>query len=337
MDTFEQLNQAPRINAEVASTLIRTDGGTQYRSHIDPLTVRDYAQSMDDGVVFPPIETVFDGEHHWVYDGFHRLEAMIRLGKPTIAVRYIDGDQAAAQLLALTVNAQHGLPRDSATKRRQVEAALNMEHLTGKSDRDIAKLCNVSHPFVAAVRNPLTKAKQDKNREASASKKVVESDSTLISGDAEPHAQVESDSTVRPGDLVPNDKVESDSTLPLDQDYGPDEDELKAMELAEQADRQMFIKLLESDDAFAVAHKEVERLNYLVAQFQIRIASLMNEKNAAVKQAQDAQRKCKKLESRLRGYERPPAEIKLDAEVRERSNVLETYRESLNCYDDEAF
>ena len=80
----------------------------------------------------------------------------------------------------------------------------------------------------------------------------------------------------------------------LTEDYGPDEAELKAMEMAEQADRDALNKLLESDDALATAHAEIKRLNFAVAQKEVRIAALMNEKNAAVKQIKTLESQLKK-------------------------------------------
>jgi ParB-like chromosome segregation protein Spo0J len=80
----------------------------------------------------------------------------------------------------------------------------------------------------------------------------------------------------------------------LTEDYGPDEAELKAMELSQQADRDLLNKMLEADDAMALLHAEVTRLNHLNAQKEIRIAALMNEKNAAVKQIRTLESQLKK-------------------------------------------
>lgn len=76
--------------------------------------------------------------------------------------------------------------------------------------------------------------------------------------------------------------------------YGPDEQELKANELREQADRELLQKMLDADDAMAVAHAENIRLNHLVAQLQIRISVLMREKNAAIDMVKEYQAKEKK-------------------------------------------
>ena len=258
---------------------IRLDGGTQFRDQIDQHKVKEYADCMRDGAEFPAVQCTFDGVNYWLWDGFHRYFASQAVGFKEVNVVYKPGTQEDAQDLALSANGKHGLPRNVATRRKQVETALSMERHAGKSDREIAKLCDVSHTFVASIRNPEAKEKQAKNRDASAAKKV------------------ESDSTLKPGDVVPTQQVESDSTDPkpsMTQDYGPDAEELKAMELAEQADREMLNKMLESDEALATAHAEVKRLNFLNAQMEVRIAALMNEKNAAVKQIKTLESQLKK-------------------------------------------
>ena len=255
---------------------IRLDGGTQFREEIDQNKVKEYAENMDDGDVFPPLQCTFDGSTYWLWDGFHRYFAWQSLGAKTVEVVYTPGTQEDAQDLALGANGTHGLPPTKATKENKVRAALSMERHAGLSNRQFAKLCKVSHTFVASVRDASVKATQAANRVASAAKQAVESDSTPAQ---------------KP--VVDAPKVESDST-PVAQDYGPSEDELKANELAQQADMDMLNKLLESDDALKLAVEENKRLNLLVAQKEVRIAALMNEKNAAVKHAQALEKQLKK-------------------------------------------
>jgi ParB-like chromosome segregation protein Spo0J len=81
----------------------------------------------------------------------------------------------------------------------------------------------------------------------------------------------------------------------LAQYYGPDEAELKANEMALQADIEAMNKLLESDDALATAHAEIKRLNLAYAQLDIRFKGLMNEKSEAVRLLQKAQSEIKAL------------------------------------------
>lgn len=82
----------------------------------------------------------------------------------------------------------------------------------------------------------------------------------------------------------------------LTEDYGPDEAELKAMELREQSDREAFHKMLEADDALATAYEEIKRLNHLNAQMQVRINVLMVQKTEAIKIAMREQAKLDRIQ-----------------------------------------
>ena len=81
----------------------------------------------------------------------------------------------------------------------------------------------------------------------------------------------------------------------LTQYYGPEEAELKANELAQQADLELMNKMLEADDALATAYAEIKRLNFLNAQMEVRISALMTEKNEAIKDAKRAQAQLDKI------------------------------------------
>lgn len=253
---------------------IRIDGGTQMRVSINQDKVSEYAEKMREGGKFPPLKATFDGTVYWLYDGFHRYFAAQSAGGTSIEVDYKPGTMEDAQDLALSANNEHGLPRTNEDKRKSVETALSYERHAKKSDREIARLCDVSHTLVAAVRNPEVKKQQVKNTLKSLEKRVAEFEGSGVSSTG-----ISS---------TPDPKVE------LTQDYGPDEQELKANELAQQADLEAMNKLLESDDALATAHAEVKRLNHLVSQLQVRISVLMREKNAAIDMVKEYQAKEKK-------------------------------------------
>ena len=42
---------------------------------LDFVTIQSYADDMEAGAVFPPVELVGDGDVFWLVDGLHRLEA----------------------------------------------------------------------------------------------------------------------------------------------------------------------------------------------------------------------------------------------------------------------
>lgn len=250
---------------------IRIDGGTQMRVSINQDKVAEYAEKMREEEKFPPIKATFDGTVYWLYNGFHRYFAAQAAGLTTIEVDYKPGTMEDAQDLALSANHDNGLPRTNEDKRKSVETALSMERHAKKSDNEIAKLCKVSRSFVGSIRSPEVKERQQKNLTKHIQKKEKQDESVV------------------------NYTPETDSKPVLTQDYGPDEAELKANEMAQQADLETLNKLLESDDALATAHAEIKRLNLAYAQLDIRFKGLMNEKSEAVRLLQKAQLEIKAL------------------------------------------
>ena len=230
---------------------IRLDGGTQYRDEINQDVVKEYADLMREGVKLPPLRAMFDGSVYWLYDGFHRYFATQASGEMRAEVEYIAGTQQAAQIKALSANSDHGQPRNNATKRNVVRAALEL--FPNESNVDIARRCKVSDTFVAAMRDPEVKIKQ--------AEKVAR------------HFQKKAAS------VKPTDTAKSDESNSVEE---PSEEELAANELSMQADQDALQKLLDADDALATAHEEIKRLNVLNGQLQARINALMNEKNEAI-------------------------------------------------------
>jgi hypothetical protein len=129
------------------------------------------------------------------------------------------------------------------------------------SDREAAKVCGVSHPFVAAIRSPEIKSRQQDNREKSIAGKV---EAPIQTG------RVESDSTSQFPSLpiAANEEHE---------EFGPSEDELAAAEQEIQRNQEAFDRLLASDDKVAASVAEIERLNNLVRVVEGQRNQYMNE------------------------------------------------------------
>ena len=251
---------------------IRIDGGTQGRVVIDQSTVYKYKEDMEEGDKFPPLLTVYDGTTHWLVDGFHRYHAYRLLGQRDVEIQWKPGTQRDAQIMSWSQNARHGLPRTNADKRKVVEEALVHPDTKDATDAEIARACVVSKPFVAAVRNPDAKARQQAAREKSAAKK---------SNQITPEASGNQITQPAPSNQIT--------------DHGPDEAEIRAAEAAQQADIEAMTKIIEADEPAKEAFAEVKRLNILVANLEQRIKGLMAEKNEAVKMVKDLQKQLKKL------------------------------------------
>lgn len=126
--------------------------GTQSRVQINESTVSEYAEAIKNGVQFPPVTVFFDGTNFWLADGFHRLLAHKRAGKTEILETREVGGLRDAILYSVSANSSHGLRRTNADKRKAVEMLLSDAEWVQWSDREIAKQCAVSHPFVSDVR-----------------------------------------------------------------------------------------------------------------------------------------------------------------------------------------
>lgn len=136
---------------EIAS--IRRDGGTQMRDQSRcESTVAEYQAAMEDGANFPPIVVFFDGAHHWLADGFHRCFAADEAGLIDIEADVKQGTKRDAILYAVGANANHGLRRTNADKRRAVMALLNDEEWAQWSDSEIARRSGVHQTTVGRIR-----------------------------------------------------------------------------------------------------------------------------------------------------------------------------------------
>lgn len=130
---------------------IEFEHSTQTRVAINNEVVAEYAAAMHAGEAFPPV-SLFQSptRRFYIGDGWHRLIAAHRNGVSTIPAYVENGGREAALRAALGANSAHGLPRTNADKRHAVLVAL--KEFPKLSDREIAKACNVSHPFVGNVR-----------------------------------------------------------------------------------------------------------------------------------------------------------------------------------------
>lgn len=134
---------------------IRTDGGTQSRVKIDENVVANYADDILNGADFPPVVLFFDDTDYWLADGFHRYFANKRINAPSIKAEVIEGTVRDAILHGIQANNKHGLRPTNADKRKGVLTILNDIEWSDLSDREIAKICGVSHTYVGTVRKEL--------------------------------------------------------------------------------------------------------------------------------------------------------------------------------------
>lgn len=156
--------------AEVLVSLVELeriviDDELQSRVEIDDQTVHDYTMRMTkkpdepaydpEGRMWEPLELYIDEGTLYLADGFHRYRAAKRKGYVTFQANIRSGSRQDAFEASLGANARHGKRRTRADKRRAVKRALLNETVARMSNRDIARMCAVSHPMVGEIRKEL--------------------------------------------------------------------------------------------------------------------------------------------------------------------------------------
>lgn len=134
---------------------IRTDGGTQSRDGINGDHVADLRKAIQAGKELPPIVVFYDGSEYWNADGFHRIDAYELEGRQSLPADIRQGTRREAILHSVGANAEHGLKRTRADVRRAVGMLLRDDEWRRLPDREIARLCNTTHPTVAAIREEI--------------------------------------------------------------------------------------------------------------------------------------------------------------------------------------
>jgi hypothetical protein len=129
---------------------VQLDTSIQCRAGSDSAVVGEYAERMEKGDVFPPIEVYGTEARCWIGDGWHRVLAALQRGEETIMARVTAGGRIDALKHALSANSRHGQRRTNADKRRAVEIALR--EFPRLSSRAIAEMCGVSPDTVVRVR-----------------------------------------------------------------------------------------------------------------------------------------------------------------------------------------
>lgn len=109
----------------------------------------DHARALaETDADFPPILVQRSSRRVW--DGLHRLRAEQIRGRDTIAVRFFDGDDAAAFVAGVRANITHGLPL-SLTDRRAAAGRI-IQLYPAWSNRAIAFCTGISDKTVGAIR-----------------------------------------------------------------------------------------------------------------------------------------------------------------------------------------
>lgn len=136
--------------AKVNPNDITLDPAFHAREGVDHNLMLRYAKRMESGDEFPPVQLYTDGKSLWPVDGWHRILANKLLKRDSIQAVVRKGTAVEALRDAPRYNQGQGMSR--ADKQASVVKMLAQSGLAELSDRELARICGVSHPFVKKVR-----------------------------------------------------------------------------------------------------------------------------------------------------------------------------------------
>lgn len=134
----------------VSTNLLRLDDRLQCRETVPEGIIKEYEEAWKDKVAFPPVEVYEVGGELFVTDGFCRVVAAQNVGKSRIDAVVIKGTWKDALRAACGANAQHGLRRTIADKRKAANIAIT--EFPDESSRVLAELVGVSHRYILNLR-----------------------------------------------------------------------------------------------------------------------------------------------------------------------------------------
>jgi ParB-like chromosome segregation protein Spo0J len=151
---------------------IRIDGGTQARLQLNQDVVKDYAEAMREGAVFPPIIVYHDGSDYWLADGFHRYFATKANATASIDADVRTGTLRDAILFSFSANdpTKRGLSPTAEDLRNIIRNMLLDEEWSKWTNSEIARHVGVSKMTVGRIKASMT----EQPKEVSDTKKYTD-------------------------------------------------------------------------------------------------------------------------------------------------------------------
>lgn len=134
---------------------IRTDGDTQVRESLNQEVVKEYAELMNDGIVFPPITVFHDGSDYWLADGFHRYFANKMNGTSLIEVDDKIGTREDADEYSFSANKGRGLSLNDSDIRKIIAKMLVKPKYKDWTNARIAAEVGVSKMTVGRIKKAM--------------------------------------------------------------------------------------------------------------------------------------------------------------------------------------
>ncbi|HEU4728409.1 MAG TPA: ParB N-terminal domain-containing protein [Kofleriaceae bacterium] len=131
---------------------LRIDGGTQVREKLCEEWIQELMRLYEEGGhdIGPILIMEDDDGNLWLVDGFHRREALHRLGWSDTKATVRHGSLDAAKFLAAQMN-KNGLPRTPGDKKRAILLAVSTKDGKRMGFRELARHVGVHHSYVQEV------------------------------------------------------------------------------------------------------------------------------------------------------------------------------------------
>jgi uncharacterized ParB-like nuclease family protein len=144
---------AAKLNIqEMALRAITVDHDLQSRVETIMEVVKEYADAIIAGSIFPPVVVFFDGHDIYLADGFHRYAAHLRAGQNSIRAEVREGTRRDAALYSAGANARMGMRPTADDKRKAVRMLLADPEWFNWSDAEIGRRCGANKSLVSNVR-----------------------------------------------------------------------------------------------------------------------------------------------------------------------------------------
>ena len=264
------------------------DAGTQQRVEPTQSVIDEYSEAIKCGAKFPPVTVFSNGVTYYLVDGFHRYFAYKKAGGiDEILAEVHEGTKRDAILFSASVNTTHGLRLTNQDKRKHVLVLLKDDEWARWSDREIAKHCNVTHPFVSKIRKEVITVITHNNEVVNNSEVV-----TVTTLPSKPSSNLDDDQKLSTG------KHDNDI-----EKYDPHENELdQAYETIRHLEDEN-TKLRDSMAAGQLPEDEIVPAEKLIFELRAKIAALEAELDA-VKSSRDIyQRENNELKTQCKMYQ----------------------------------
>lgn len=260
------------MHEQIHESNINRSPASDARVAVNHDVINDYAELIQSGYEFPALSVCKVGNDYHLVDGLHRLMAYIQAGKPVVTCNVFNGQLKEAVLKSFEANATHGLARNNADKRKNVQVMLDDPEWSKLSNREIAKICRVTHTFVNSLRKVETVSTPKENIEVKSPeiKKLSKLDKAN-------YDLMERDDTINDlaQELTEKDELlcKQEAELAILKASTPDEAQKKNLELAQELEdlRERYSSLVEFQknnehqlsDAFTQIRKNKARIHFL--------------------------------------------------------------------------